>query len=125
LDPHLSIDEERRLLYRDNPELSALLRMLGSQDAYRRLFRTRSQPLFVAQLFLQQPHAPRSILHNLRHIAASLTAIRNTSQASPGEAVSALVASLLEELTDLNLGRHFDPDRAADADHPSLESALG
>jgi len=45
-----------QLLYRDNPELSALLRMLGSQDAYRRLYQTRSQPRFVAELFLQQLH---------------------------------------------------------------------
>jgi len=97
------------LHFRDNPELSALLRMLGSQDAYRRLFRTRSQPLFVAQLFLQQPHAPHSILHNLQRITTSHTAIRSLAEHPPADPLGDLLNSTTESLTKLDLGLHFDP----------------
>ena len=100
-------ETERHLLFRDNPELSALLRMLGSQDAYRRLFRTRSQPLFVAKLFLQQPHAPRSILHNLAQIAASLAHIRSVTGRTDDSPPEDLLQRTLSELAELDLGRHF------------------
>lgn len=112
------------LLYRDNPELSALLRMLGSQDAYRRLFRTRTQPLFLAQLFLQQAQAPRSILHNLQQIDRSLTAIRVAADAAPEDAARDLIEGTLTELRELNLDRHFDPESPEAPGLPTLESIL-
>ena len=89
---------------RDNPELSALLRMLGSQDAYRRLYQTRSRPRQVADFFLRQPAAPRSLFHNLAAIADALRAI----DVAPDEAapVEAAVASLLTRLRDLDLTRN-------------------
>lgn len=90
---------------RDNPELSALLRMLGSQDAYRRLYQTRSRPRQVADFFLRQPAAPRSLFHNLAAIADALRAI----DVAPDEVapVEAAVASLLSRLRDLDLARDF------------------
>lgn len=63
------------IVERDNPELSALVRMLGSQDAYRRLYQAPSLPPLVTELFLQQPAAPRSIRHNVLELIASLDAI--------------------------------------------------
>ncbi|WP_221029562.1 circularly permuted type 2 ATP-grasp protein [Actomonas aquatica] len=98
---------DSHLHYRDNPELSALLRMLGSQDAYRRLFRTRSQPLFVAKLFLQQPEAPRSILHNLSQIRASLAYIRSVTDQSEETAPETLLGAILDQLREFDLSRHF------------------
>lgn len=116
--------DESTLHFRDNPELSALLRMLGSQDAYRRLFRTRSQPLFVAQLFLQQPHAPHSILHNLRQIAASHCVIQSLTEDHQPDPLGDLLTSTISELSGLNLGRHFDHEAATHHDALTLEQTV-
>jgi uncharacterized circularly permuted ATP-grasp superfamily protein/uncharacterized alpha-E superfamily protein len=96
---------------RDNPELSALLRMLGSQDAYRRLYQTRSRPRQVADFFLRQPAAPRSLFHNLTRIEEALRAI----DAAPDEAapVEAAIAGLLRKLRDLDPARDFSTDPGA------------
>lgn len=98
---------EASLIYRDNPELSALLRMLGSQDAYRRLFQTRSQPRFVAELFLQKPDAPRSILQTLQTMQASLDAIRADTQDPPDEAAAMAIARATTFVAELRLDRYF------------------
>jgi uncharacterized circularly permuted ATP-grasp superfamily protein/uncharacterized alpha-E superfamily protein len=116
--------DEATLHFRDNPELSALLRMLGSQDAYRRLFRTRSQPLFVAQLFLQQPHAPHSILHNLRQISTSHGVIRALTEDHQPDPLDDLPNSTINELSELKLGRHFDPDATTHEDALTLEETV-
>jgi uncharacterized circularly permuted ATP-grasp superfamily protein/uncharacterized alpha-E superfamily protein len=90
-----------QLADRQNPELSALVRMLGSQDAYRRLYQTVSTPRLVAELFLKQPAAPRSLLHNLLCISENLTRIQEEIHRH-GEwtldAVSAEVNRLIESL---------------------------
>ncbi len=96
------------MVYRDNPELSALLRMLGSQDAYRRLYHTRSQPLFVAQLLLQQPMAPRSIAHNFRQMQSSLRAISSLARMPEDNAFARAINTELQALTELNLTPFFD-----------------
>ncbi len=111
-------DADHHLLFRDNPELSALLRMLGSQDAYRRLFRTRSQPVFVAKLFLQQPHAPRSLLHNLSQIHAALFLLRDLTGRPDESPAESLLEELLEELENHDLGRHF-AGHSADGEAPA------
>ena len=104
---------DTKTTYRDNPELSALLRMLGSQDAYRRLYQTRSQPRLVAELFLQQPDAPRSIFHNLHQIKTNLRAIRlDLSEPGDDPMVSA-VSETLHFIASVRLARHFNDDPAA------------
>lgn len=85
----------------DAPELSALLRMLGSQDAYRRLYQTRSEPRLVAALFLQQPDAPRSLFHNLHRIKTSLRAIASETPDDYDEAAVDAVAAILRFLAAL------------------------
>jgi uncharacterized circularly permuted ATP-grasp superfamily protein/uncharacterized alpha-E superfamily protein len=92
---------------RDNPELSALLRMLGSQDAYRRIYQTRTRPRFVAALFLQQPDAPRSIFQNLRQIKESLLAIQSDLP-DHDETGLQTVTEILQFLEDMQLNRYFD-----------------
>ncbi len=93
----------------DAPALSALLRMLGSQDAYRRLYQTRSEPRRVAMLFLQQPDAPRSLYYNLQRIK---TCVRSVATSTPGDhdepAVHA-VADLLQFLENLPIQNYFGP----------------
>jgi uncharacterized circularly permuted ATP-grasp superfamily protein/uncharacterized alpha-E superfamily protein len=87
---------------REAPELSALLRMLGSQDAYRRIYQAHSQPRFVADLLLRQGAAPRSLYHNLANILNRLRAIRN----GRGEANAAELA--VEELLQTLRALKFD-----------------
>lgn len=96
--------------YRDNPELSALLRMLGSQDAYRRLYQMRSQPRHVAELFLQQPDAPRSIFHNLHQIKTSLRAIRLDVREEGDDPTIEAVSETLRFIASVPLALHFGDD---------------
>jgi uncharacterized alpha-E superfamily protein len=90
---------------REAPELSALLRMLGSQDAYRRLYQTHSQPRFVADLLLRQGAAPRSLYHNLANIFNRLRAIRN-HRGEP-EAAELAVEEMLGTLRTLKFELFF------------------
>ncbi len=110
---------------RDNPELSALLRMLGSQDAYRRLYQTSSQPRHVAALFLQQPEAPRSICHNLHRIKASLHAVRFDTGETDEDPAAGAVGATLEFLATLKLDRYFGAGASAtDGATPKLAELL-
>ena len=95
------------LIYQDNPELSALLRMLGSQDAYRRLFQTRSQPRFVAELFLQQPDAPRSIFQTLQTMQTSLAAIRADTLEGDDEPAARSLTRVIDFVGALRLDHYF------------------
>jgi uncharacterized alpha-E superfamily protein len=101
------------LIYRDNPELSALLRMLGSQDAYRRLYQTRSQPRFVAELLLQQTEAPRSIAHALASMQRSLTAIRAETRDNDDEPTAQVLHRTANFVRDLRLDHAFGVDPLA------------
>lgn len=109
--------------FRYNPELSALLRMLGSQDAYRRLYRRRSQPLLVAQLLIQQTRAPRSILHNLREIAQNLQGIHESEKSSHSIALQSELLNRIKYLTTLNLAPFFEQDSSI-GNKNGLESVL-
>ncbi|MDP9291728.1 MAG: circularly permuted type 2 ATP-grasp protein, partial [Verrucomicrobiota bacterium] len=42
-------------------ELSAFLRLLGTRDAYRRVYQMRAEPVAVLEFLWQNPEAPRSI----------------------------------------------------------------
>lgn len=95
----------------DNPELSALLRMLGSQDAYRRVYQTRSQPRHVADFFLRQPAAPRSLWHNLVQIDEALHAVG--AEAGDDSSVESAVAGMLRRLKELDLSAEFSTNPAA------------
>lgn len=81
---------------RDNPELSALLRMLGSQDAYRRLYQAPSLPGLVFELLLQQTTAPRSIRHNVAEIMVSLNAIETLPRGGEDPAAEPVRGAVME-----------------------------
>ncbi|WP_404423966.1 circularly permuted type 2 ATP-grasp protein [Nibricoccus sp. IMCC34717] len=116
-----------RSLQRENPELSALLRMLGSQDAYRRMFQSRTLPHLVGRLFLREASAPRSLYHNLLQIRDALRNISDhIGDASPcGGAQEA--EALLVLLNSLTLDAHFfaSVDRTSAAPYgENLEALL-
>jgi uncharacterized alpha-E superfamily protein len=61
-------------------ELSAFLRLLGSRDAYRRIYQTRSEPPQVLEFLWQNAEMPRSVTYTLRRCAELLQAsLPNTS----------------------------------------------
>jgi len=103
------------------PELSALLRMLGSQDAYRRLYQAHSQPRFVADLLLRQGAAPRSLYHNLANMLNRLRSIHKNLNES--NAVELAVEEMLNALRTLKLEPFFSGH--ADDDQDAKSSPLG
>jgi len=108
---HARPGERRAAASRDNPELAALLRMLGSQDAYRRLYQSRSHPRYVAEFFLRQPEAPHGLFHLARGITEHLVAIRRESGATNATLVPEQTAhELLAFLGQLRPGDHFSAD---------------
>jgi len=46
-------------------ELSAFLRLLGTRDAYRRIFQMRAEPIPLLELLWQHPQVPRSVFYCL------------------------------------------------------------
>jgi len=57
-------------------ELSAFLRLLGTRDAYRRIYQMRSEPIAVLELIWQHPEAPRSVF---RCLQSCLTLLRESA----------------------------------------------
>ncbi len=53
------------LLHGSEIELSAFLRLLGTRDAYRRIYQMRAEPIHVLELLWQHPEVPRSLLYCL------------------------------------------------------------
>ncbi|HEV8073372.1 MAG TPA: circularly permuted type 2 ATP-grasp protein [Opitutaceae bacterium] len=103
------------------PELSALLRMLGSQDAYRRLYQAHSQPRFVADLLLRQGAAPRSLYHNLANMLNRLRSIHKNR--SESDAAELAIEEMLSALRTLKLAPFFSGQ--ADDDQDATPLPLG
>ncbi|MDQ3624929.1 MAG: circularly permuted type 2 ATP-grasp protein, partial [Verrucomicrobiota bacterium] len=75
-------------------ELSAFLRLLGTRDAYRRIYQMRAEPAHVLELLWQHPEVPRSVLRCLQKCGALL---RDSIALELDSSATALAA--LEELT--------------------------
>ncbi len=112
---HARPGERRAAASRNNSELAALLRMLGSQDAYRRLYQSRSHPRYVAEFFLRQPEAPHGLFHLAQGLKAHLSAIARDSgdAAGPGHPAEQVAEDLLGFLEKLRPADHFAPDPGA------------
>ncbi len=65
-------------------QLSAFLRLLGTRDAYRRVYQMRAEPGPVIELLFQHPEGPRSVLRCLTGCAELLR-----KSAAPGQAGAA------------------------------------
>lgn len=100
------IVETYRDLDEENTDLTALLRLLGSLDAYRRTFRSRAYIDRVAQLILQSSNNPSSVsfcLHNLKYAIGTLSI--TGEQKSLGSELCAVAGQLIEEIENLTLVR--------------------
>jgi uncharacterized alpha-E superfamily protein len=104
---------------REEAELGALVRLLSSQDAYRRSFQARTEPLFVAELFLTHRYAPKSIYACLLGIRDALEAISSMT-GSTDEAPLDFTWSLIEQLDSLRLEQIF----AQRTDSPRLAPVI-
>src|SRR5581483_2156767 len=53
-------------------ELSAFLRLLGTRDAFRRVYQMRAEPVAMLEFLWQNEHAPRSVMRCLMRCSALL-----------------------------------------------------
>ncbi len=71
-------------------ELSAFLRLLGTRDAYRRVYQMRAEPIPVLELLWQHPEVPRSVVRCLSRCAELLGKSASSRSLGAGRALSAL-----------------------------------
>lgn len=107
---------------RENPEFSALLRMLQSQDAYRRTFQTRSDPRLIAELLLQHPEVPRSVAFCVERLHESLARLGGSPEWHTQHPVQC-TERLLVALRAAAPAELFDTDVDGEAEH-ALEEFL-
>lgn len=91
---------------REDADLTALVRLLSSQDAYRRTFQASTEPLFVAELFLLHREAPKSIYACLLGVRDALEAISSATGAADEPPLEA-TWRILARLDALRLDQHF------------------
>lgn len=126
---HALVEAERasRDDRREDSDLTALVRLLSSQDAYRRTYQARIEPLFVAELFLRSAQAPKSIfacLLAVRDFIAAISAISGREDDPPLDETRTLLA----RLESLDLDRFFiqrtDSPRFEGAEVPAARTDL-
>jgi len=83
--------EENSRVHAIEIELSAFLRLLGTRDAYRRIYQMRAEPIRVLEMLWQNSEAPRSVLRCLQRCAALV-------RESPESASVAGTLAAIEEL---------------------------
>ena len=104
-------DQPARLGHHTEIELSAFLRLLGTRDAYRRVYQMRAEPLPVLKLLFQNAEAPRSVLHSVTACADLLRAT------DPGEVPAAMPRPLVafeafgDRLRRLDWASYFNQPR--------------
>ena len=103
--------EEPGAPHENEIELSAFLRLLGTRDAYRRVFQMRAEGLSVLQLLFQHPEAPRSVLHCLTRCAHLLRACCPGDPAAFTVRPLALVEGVCDALRRVDWPRAFHPGR--------------
>ncbi len=101
-------------------ELSAFLRLLGTRDAYRRIYQMRSEPIAVLEIIWQHPEAPRSVYRCLKNC---LDLLRESAPAGADGAIKAItsIENLLHQIRRVDWSdflRHSPEEDSAAADAP-------
>ena len=113
-------DRPARLGHHTEIELSAFLRLLGTRDAYRRVYQMRAEPLPVLQLLFQNPEAPRSVLHS---VASCALLLRGTGQGqeAPGFSDRPVVAmeAFCDRLRRIDWASYFEHPLPISEDFPA------
>jgi uncharacterized circularly permuted ATP-grasp superfamily protein/uncharacterized alpha-E superfamily protein len=87
-------------------QLSAFLRLLGTRDAYRRVYQMRAEPVPIIELLFQHPESPRSVL---RCLTDSAELLRKSASADQPGASSALngIQSLIHHINRIDWGEQM------------------
>jgi uncharacterized circularly permuted ATP-grasp superfamily protein/uncharacterized alpha-E superfamily protein len=96
---HAMVSISRSLVHRPlatEIQLSAFLRLLGTRDAYRRIYQTRAEPVPIIQLLFQQPESPRSVVHCLSMCAELLRKSAAPDQSGASAAINGIEAVIHE-----------------------------
>lgn len=86
------IKSKTTLSHSSEIELSAFLRLLGTRDAYRRVYQMRAEPLGVLEILWQNPEAPRSVLHCMHRCITLLTEALPETSAGRARTIAAVRA---------------------------------
>ncbi len=78
-------------------ELSAFLRLIGTRDAYRRVYQMRAEPIQVLELLWQNKQAPRSVTRCLRRCGSLLAESAPHDSPGPQKALHS-IEELLQEI---------------------------
>jgi uncharacterized circularly permuted ATP-grasp superfamily protein/uncharacterized alpha-E superfamily protein len=104
-------DKPAQLGHHTEIELSAFLRLLGTRDAYRRVYQMRAEPLPVLRLLFQNPEAPRSVLHSLQNCAALLKATDPEQTAVATQRTLSVIGAFCERLRRTDWAVFFEQTR--------------
>ncbi len=91
-------DRPTQLGHHTEIELSAFLRLLGTRDAYRRVYQMRAEPLPVLRLLFQNPEAPRSVLHSVQNCAGLLRATDPEQSAAATQRTLSVIDAFCDRL---------------------------
>jgi len=106
VESHQEKDEE-------SAELTALLRLLGSLDAYRRKFRSRAYVDRVARLIIQGRSNPSSVSFCLNNLHYSIGTLTIAGEHATGKSLQNEIEILIETLDDFSLAK----DRSGKLEH--------
>jgi uncharacterized circularly permuted ATP-grasp superfamily protein/uncharacterized alpha-E superfamily protein len=82
-------------------QLSAFLRLLGTRDAYRRVYQMRAEPAPIIELLFQHPESPRSVLRCLNGCMELLRKSAAPDQAGAATTLNG-IESLIHQINRIN-----------------------
>lgn len=106
----------------DEADLTSLLRLLTSLDAYRREFRSRAYLERVVNLLLQNACNPSSVSHCLRQLRYAIGTLSVTDRANAPTTLDETVDKIIAKVESLPLQRLM-PSSVRELDHGVQESA--
>ena len=89
----------------ESADLTALLRLLGCLDAYRREFRSRAYVDRICSLMLQAKHVPSSVNFCLRNLDYAIGTLSYNEARALGSDLSDQIHGLLQVLADFPLAQ--------------------
>jgi uncharacterized circularly permuted ATP-grasp superfamily protein/uncharacterized alpha-E superfamily protein len=90
----------------ESADLTALLRLLGSLDAYRREFRSRAYIDRICSLILQAKHVPSSVNFCLRNLDYAISTFSHSGDRALGCDLREQIRDLLDVLAEFPLARN-------------------
>lgn len=115
--------KDYRDLDEESLELTALLRLLGSLDAYRREYRSRAYVDRVARFVMLAKHVPNSVVFCLRNIHYAIGTLSLSGERVIGEEFKSEIESVISELEGLSIFQ-MDLETALDRDRVVKREAI-